>query len=81
MRKRTAAKQSSFCEKRLFSDHFGIGQHEGADALGVVADDGFAEVVGEGAVAVVLAAEAGDEADAAQLQAAVRVQQYCKSYR
>ena len=48
-------------------DHLGISQHQRAHALGVVADDGLTEVVGQGAVPVVLAAKAGHQADAAQL--------------
>ena len=45
-------------EEVLPLDHLRIGQHQRANALGVVADDGLAEVVGEGTVPVVLAAEA-----------------------
>ena len=48
-------------------DHLGVSQHQRAHALGVVADDGLTEVIGQGAVPVVLAAKAGHQADAAQL--------------
>ena len=51
-------------------DHFGIGQHQRAYALGIVADHRLAEVVGQRAVTVILAAQTGHQADAAQLQAA-----------
>ena len=51
----------------LFGNHLGVSQHQRAHALGVVADDGLTEVVGQGAVPVVLAAKAGHQADAAQL--------------
>ena len=57
----------------LARDHFGIGQHQRAYALGIVADHRLAEVVGQGAVAVILAAKTRHQADAVQLQAAVRV--------
>ena len=60
-------------KRSLPCDHLGIGQHQRADALGVVADHRLTEIVSQRAVAVVLAAEAGHEADAIQLQAAVRV--------
>ena len=57
----------------LACDHFGIGQHQRAYALGVVADHRLAEVVGQRAVTVILAAQTRHKADAVQLQAAVRV--------
>ena len=54
----------------LAGDHLGVGQHQRAYALGIVADHRLTEVVGQGAVAVILAAQTCHQADAAQLQAA-----------
>lgn len=65
-----------FCVIRSFllpCDHLGVGKHQRADALGIVADHRLTEIIGQRAVAVVFAAEACHEADAAQLQTAVRV--------
>ena len=57
----------------LACDHFGVSQHQRADTLGIVADHRLAEVVGQGAVAVILAAKTRHQADAVQLQTAIRV--------
>ena len=51
----------------LAGDHLGIGQHQGAYTLGIVADHRLTEVVGQGAVAVVLAAQTCHQTDAIQL--------------
>ena len=56
----------------LPGDHFGISQHQGAYALGVVADHRLTEVVSQAAVPVVLAAQAhalqGEQGSSSGLQ-------------
>ena len=69
----TMAVRFLLCRVLLAGDHLGVGQHQGAYALGIVADHRLTEVIGQGAVAVVLAAQTCHQADAIQLQAAVRV--------
>ncbi len=56
----------------MCGQNFRVGQQQRAYALGVVLDDGLAEIVRQTAIAAGRAAETGHQTDAAQLQSAVR---------
>ena len=57
----------------LLDDHFGIGQQQGSNALGVVFHNRLAEIVFQAAIAAGGAAQTGYQADAGQLQLALIV--------